>query len=88
MISMMLAAALLLAEASPAAAAAEAPAAAAPTANKVKASKEGMICRREEISGTKMKKKVCATAQEREERREMDRDALDRQQRVMQVERG
>lgn len=78
MISVMLAAALVLAQGS----------SAAPAVEKTKADPDAMVCKKERVVGSRMPSKVCMTNRQWEERRAQDRDDLQRQQKVMQIERG
>jgi len=81
MISMMLAVALLLADAAAQPAAAE-PAGAEQAAKKAKTNKDGLICKNEPVLGSRMKTKLCMTAEQWEERKASDRETLERQQRI------
>lgn len=86
MISALFAAAILLAETTPAAAPAAAPAApAAPQATVdgapvVKVKRDDMLCKQEEVLGTRIPKKVCYTRAEQEARSQQDRQNVERMQ--------
>jgi hypothetical protein len=71
MISLMIAAALLAAD-TPSAAPADAKKANDPNA---------VVCKREKVSGSNMKQRVCMTAAQWESRREQDREMVDAAQR-------
>ena len=81
MISVLFAAAILLAETTPAAAGAQAvaapPAAAAPAQ---KVNKDGLVCHTEEIVGSRIPKKVCFTPEQAADRAQQDRENLDHMQ--------
>lgn len=85
MISLMLATALLLGDGS-AFTLAQAPAAA--EEKKPAVNKDGLICKKERVVGSRMPTKICMTPAQWEERKAMDREAVDKMQRVMQAERG
>jgi len=87
MIAITFAAALLLTDAA-AQAVTPAPVAASAPAKKAKVNKDGLVCKKEAVLGSRMPTKVCLTAEQWEERKASDRDSIDRQQRVMQAERG
>ena len=84
MISALFAAAILLAETTPAAAPAAMPAApqatadGAPAVAKVK--RDDMLCKQEEVLGTRIPKKVCYTRAEQEARSQQDRQNVERMQ--------
>lgn len=59
-------------------AAAETPAA---PAGKKADDPNAMVCKREKVSGSNMKQRVCMTARQWEERREQDKEMLDNAQR-------
>ena len=71
MISLMIAAALLAADGS----------GAAPADKKAKDPNE-MVCKREKVSGSNMKQRICMTAAQWEARREQDREMVDAAQRA------
>ncbi|HEY8618394.1 hypothetical protein [Phenylobacterium sp.] len=87
MIAITFAATLLLADAA-AQAATPTPVASSAPAKKEKVNKDGLVCKKEAVLGSRMPTKVCMTAEQWEERKASDRDNVDRQQRVMQAERG
>lgn len=80
MISILLAAALFAAG-EPAASDAAKPAEAAKADKGPKPNKDGMICRREAVLGSRMKQRVCMTQTEWDQRRQQDRDMVDQAQR-------
>lgn len=72
MISLVIAAALL---------AANGPSAAPADAKKATKDPNEMVCKREKVSGSNMKQRVCMTAGQWEARREQDREMVDAAQR-------
>lgn len=79
MISLVLAAALFAAGEPAAAQATEAP---KPAADKgPKPNKDGMICVKEAVSGSKMKSRICMTQADWDARKANDRDLVDQAQR-------
>lgn len=80
MITLVLAAALLAAGEPAATDAAKPAEAAAKTEKAPKVNKDGMVCKREAVLGSRMKQRVCMTQNEWEERQRQDRADLDRAQ--------
>jgi invasion protein IalB len=81
MISFVLAAVLFAAgepAAAPAAAAAPAPAA----EKSAKPNKDGMICRKEAVAGSRMKSRICMTQADWDERQRQDREMVEKAQSV------
>ena len=77
MISLVLAAALFAAG-EPAAAPATAP---APAAEKsAKPNKQGMVCRKEAVAGSRMKSRICMTQAEWDQRQRDDREMVEKAQ--------
>jgi len=76
MISLVLAVALMAGE--PAAATATA---AAPAAKAEKPNKDGMICKKEKVVGSRMPNRICMTAEQWAQRKQDSRDELDAAQR-------
>lgn len=79
MISLVLAAALFAAGEPAAQAATDAPKPAA--AKSPKADKNGMVCVKEAVSGSKMKTRICMTQAEWDARKATDREMIDQAQR-------
>ena len=81
MISLVFAAALFAAG-EPAAAQAATPATTAtpPAAKAAKADKDGMVCRREAVVGSKLKTRICMTQAEWDQRQRDDREMVDKAQ--------
>ncbi len=81
MISVLFAVALMAAAADPAAAA---PPGAAPSATPTKsekADKNGLVCKREAVLGSRMKQRVCLTQADWDQRKTQAKDELDAAQR-------
>lgn len=79
MISLVLAAALFAAgepAAAPAAAAAPAPAA----EKSAKPNKDGLVCRKEAVAGSRMKSRICMTQAEWDQRQRDDREMVEKAQ--------
>lgn len=79
MISLVLAAALFAAgepAAAPAAAAAPAPAA----EKSAKPNKDGLVCRKEAVAGSRMKSRICMTQVEWDQRQRDDREMVEKAQ--------
>jgi hypothetical protein len=79
MIAITLAATLLLADA--AAQAAPPTPVVEQTGRKAKPNKDGLVCKKEAVLGSKLPTKVCMTEEQWQERKAMDRENLDKQQR-------
>lgn len=77
MISLVFAAALFAAGEP---AAAQAASTAAPAAKAPKVDKNGMVCRREAVIGSKMKTRICMTQGEWDERQRQDREMVEKAQ--------
>ena len=81
MISFALAAALFAAgEPAAAQTATTATAATPPAAKAAKADKDGMVCRREAVIGSKLKTRVCMTQAEWDQRQRDDREMIEKAQ--------
>lgn len=84
MISLVIALAMAAAEpaAPAAAAAAQAP------AKTEKVNKDGLVCKKEPVLGSRMKQRICLTAEQWEQRRQDSRDELDAAQRNQPMRTG
>jgi hypothetical protein len=86
MISSVLAAALLMAQAAPDAAGAQVPMAAAPAApapvaaKGPKVNKDGLVCHTEEVLGSRIPKRICFTPEQLADRKQQDQETLERLQ--------
>ena len=77
MISLVLAAALFAAGEP---AAAQAASTAAPPAKSAKAEKDGLVCRKEAVAGSRMKSRICMTQAEWDQRQRDDREMVEKAQ--------
>lgn len=82
MISLVFAAALLAGAADPAQTAAAATTAAATPAKADKPGKDGMVCKKETVLGSRMKQRVCMTQADWDQRKNDARDDVEKSQSV------
>lgn len=82
MISLVFAAALLAGAADPAQTAAAATTAAATPAKADKPGKDGMVCKKEAVLGSRMKQRVCMTQADWDQRKNDARDDVEKSQSV------